>query len=117
MKRSENTPEKLPGELFSRYAAEIWSLMEIDLKYEGYLRREEDHIEKQRNQEETEIPRTLVYDSIPSLRLEARQKLADFTPGTLGQAARISGITPADISVLSVWMRTEAARARPLAND
>jgi tRNA uridine 5-carboxymethylaminomethyl modification enzyme len=117
MKRSENTPEKLPGELFGRYAAEIWSLMEIDLKYEGYLRREEDQIEKQRNQEETEIPRTLVYDSIPSLRLEARQKLADFTPGTLGQAARISGITPADISVLSVWMRKEAAMARPLAND
>jgi len=117
MKRSENTPEKLPGELFGRYASEIWSLMEIDLKYEGYLRREEDQIERQRHQEETEIPRTLVYDSIPSLRLEARQKLADFTPGTLGQAARISGITPADISVLSVWMRKEAAMAQPPASD
>ena len=117
MKRSENTPEKLPGEIYGRYAAEIWSLMEIDLKYEGYLRREEDQIERQRHQEETEIPRTLVYDSIPSLRLEARQKLTDFTPRTLGQAARISGITPADISVLSVWMRKEAAMAQPLACD
>jgi tRNA uridine 5-carboxymethylaminomethyl modification enzyme len=117
MKRAENTPEKLPGELYGRYASEIWSLMEIDLKYEGYLRREEDQIEQQRNQEETEIPRTLVYASIPSLRLEARQKLADFTPRTLGQAARISGITPADISVLSVWMKKEAAVARQQAND
>ena len=117
LKRSENTPEKLPGEIYGRYAAEIWSLMEIDLKYEGYLRREEDQIERQRHQEETEIPRTLVYDSIPSLRLEARQKLTDFTPRTLGQAARISGITPADISVLSVWMRKEAAMAQPLACD
>ena len=117
MKRSENTPEKLPGEIYGRYAAEIWRLMEIDLKYEGYLRREEDQIERQRHQEETEIPRTLVYDSIPSLRLEARQKLTDFTPRTLGQAARISGITPADISVLSVWMRKEAAMAQPPACD
>jgi len=117
LKRSENTPEKLPGEIYGRYAAEIWSLMEIDLKYEGYLRREEDQIERQRHQEETEIPRTLVYDSIPSLRLEARQKLTDFTPRTLGQAARISGITPADISVLSVWMRKEAAMAQPPACD
>ena len=117
MKRSENTPEKLPGEIYGRYAAEICSLMEIDLKYEGYLRREEDQIEQQRHQEKTEIPRTLVYDSIPSLRLEARQKLTDFTPRTLGQAARISGITPADISVLSVWMRKEAAMAQPLACD
>jgi len=117
MKRSENTPEKLPGELYGRYASEIWSLLEIDLKYEGYLRREEDQIERQRHQEETEIPQTLVYDSIPSLRLEARQKLTDFTPRTLGQARRISGITPADISVLSVWMRKEAAMAQPPASD
>ena len=112
LKRSENTPEKLPSDLYGRYAAEIWSLLEIDLKYEGYLRREEDQIERQRHQEESEIPRTMAYDTIPSLRLEARQKLAAFAPETLGQASRISGITPADISVLSVWIRklTEAAK-------
>jgi len=112
LKRSENTPEKLPSDLYGRYAAENWSLLEIDLKYEGYLRREEDQIERQRHQEESEIPRTMAYDTIPSLRLEARQKLAAFAPETLGQASRISGITPADISVLSVWIRklTEAAK-------
>ena len=112
LKRSENTPEKLPSDLYGRYAAEIWSLLEIDLKYEGYLRREEDQIERQRHQEESEIPRTMTYETIPSLRLEARQKLAAFAPETLGQASRISGITPADISVLSVLIRkqTEAAK-------
>ena len=107
LKRSENTPEKLPGELFGHYEAEVWNLLEVDLKYEGYLRREEDQIERQRHQEESEIPRSMDYESIPSLRLEARQKLAAFSPETLGQASRISGITPADISVLSVWIRKQ----------
>ena len=107
LKRSENTPEKLPDELFGHYEAEVWNLLEVDLKYEGYLRREEDQIERQRHQEESEIPRSMDYESIPSLRLEARQKLAAFSPETLGQASRISGITPADISVLSVWIRKQ----------
>jgi len=109
LRRSENSPEKLPTELYGRYSAEIWSLMEIDLKYEGYLRREEEQIDRQRNQEEQKIPEGLVYESIPSLRLEARQKLAAFAPETLGQASRISGLTPADISVLSVWIRKQQA--------
>jgi tRNA uridine 5-carboxymethylaminomethyl modification enzyme len=107
LKRSENTPKKLPGELFGHYEAEVWNLLEFDLKYEGYLRREEDQIERQRHQEESEIPRSMDYESIPSLRLEARQKLSAFSPETLGQASRISGITPADISVLSVWIRKQ----------
>jgi len=116
LKRSENTPEKLPTELYVKYAPEIWSLMEIDLKYEGYLRREEEQIERQRGQEEQRIPGDLAYEAIPSLRLEARQKLAMFAPETLGQASRISGITPADISVLAVWIRKQNAESRQLDN-
>ena len=114
LRRSENTPEKLPSELYVKYAPEIWSLMEIDLKYEGYLRREEEQIERQRGQEEQRIPGDLAYEAIPSLRLEARQKLATFAPETLGQASRISGITPADISVLAVWIRKHQAECRQL---
>lgn len=114
LRRSENTPEKLPSELYGKYTPEIWSLMEIDLKYEGYLRREEEQIERQRGQEEQRIPRDLAYDTIPSLRLEARQKLAAFAPETLGQASRISGITPADISVLAVWIRKQQAESSQL---
>jgi tRNA uridine 5-carboxymethylaminomethyl modification enzyme len=105
LKRTENTPLKLPTELLAQYPAEIWGLVETDLKYEGYLRREQDQIDRQRQQEENTIPSGIDYDAIPSMRLEARQKLRDYSPGTLGQASRISGITPADISVLSVWMR------------
>ena len=105
LKRPENIPSKLPGDLLGRYSAEIWNLVETDLKYEGYLRREQDQIEKQKRQETQRIPDGLDYDAIPSMRLEARQKLRDYAPETLGQASRISGITPADISVLSVWMK------------
>ncbi len=105
LKRTENTPEKLPDDLFGKYPKELWSLVETDLKYEGYLRREQDQIDRQRRQEEERIPKNLDYSAIPSLRLEARQKLRDYAPETLGQASRISGITPADISVLAVWMK------------
>jgi tRNA uridine 5-carboxymethylaminomethyl modification enzyme len=107
LKRPENTPEKLPAELRSRFSPEVWTLAETDLKYEGYLRREQDQIDVQRRQEEYHIPAGLDYTAIPSLRLEARQKLRDYAPETLGQASRISGITPADLSVLSVWIRKQ----------
>jgi tRNA uridine 5-carboxymethylaminomethyl modification enzyme len=109
LKRPENTPERLPEEMRKLYRPAIWSLAETDLKYEGYLRREEDQIERQRGQEQALIPKGLDYAAIPSLRLEARQKLRDYAPETLGQASRISGITPADLSVLGVWIRKQEA--------
>ena len=109
LKRTDNEPSKLPAALYGRYTPEIWGLVETDLKYEGYLRREQDQIERQRGQEEQSIPAGLDYEAIPSMRLEARQKLGTYAPETLGQASRISGITPADISVLAVWIRKMGA--------
>jgi tRNA uridine 5-carboxymethylaminomethyl modification enzyme len=109
LKRSENSFAKLPMELLSRYKPEIWGLVETDFKYAGYLKREQDQIDRQRLQEESRIPEGIDYDAVPSMRLEARQKFRDYLPGTLGQASRISGITPADISVLSVWIRKISA--------
>ena len=109
LKRTGNEPSKLPAALYGRYIPEIWGLVETDLKYEGYLRREQDQIERQRGQEEQSIPAGLDYEAIPSMRLEARQKLGTYAPETLGQATRISGITPADISVLAVWIRKMGA--------
>jgi tRNA uridine 5-carboxymethylaminomethyl modification enzyme len=109
LKRTGNEPSKLPAALYGRYTPEIWGLVETDLKYEGYLRREQDQIERQRGQEEQSIPAGLDYEAIPSMRLEARQKLGTYAPETLGQATRISGITPADISVLAVWIRKMGA--------
>lgn len=108
LKRNENSASKLSQELYSRHHADLWSLVETDLKYEGYLRREEEQIERQRRQEEQTIPDRMDFSAIPSLRLEARQKLRDYAPETLGQAARISGITPADISVLAMWIKKTA---------
>ena len=108
LKRNENSASKLSQELYSRHHADLWSLVETDLKYEGYLRREEEQIERQRRQEEQTIPAHMDFSAIPSLRLEARQKLRDYAPETLGQAARISGITPADISVLAMWIKKTA---------
>ena len=109
LKRPENTPAKLPAELKRRFSLENWNIVETDLKYEGYLRREQDQIERQQRQETQCIPGNIDYDAIPSMRLEARQKLRVYAPETLGQAARISGITPADISVLSVWIKKSEA--------
>ena len=107
LKRPGNSSDKLPLSLGSRYAPEIWNLVETDLKYEGYLRREQDQIIRQQRNEERHIPDTIDYAAIPSLRLEARQKLQNYAPETLGQASRISGITPADISVLAIWIRKQ----------
>ena len=104
LKRQENTPEKLPGTLYNRYSPQSWKVIETDFKYEGYLLREQAQIEKQSRLENKRIPEKLDYDAMPSLRLEARQKLREYRPETLGQASRISGITPADLSVISVWI-------------
>ena len=109
LRRTGNFPSQLPSDLYDRHDPAIWDLVVTDLQYEGYLKREEEQIERQRAQEHQPIPRDLDYDSIPSLRLEARQKFREYTPETLGKASRISGITPSDISVLAVWIRKVSA--------
>lgn len=117
LKRPENIAKNLPTALYNRHDAEIWGIVETDLKYEGYLRREEEQIQQQQRQEEQRLPQGLDYDSIPSMRLEARQKLREYSPGTLGQASRISGITPADISLLSVWVMKREGNKTPEADS
>jgi tRNA uridine 5-carboxymethylaminomethyl modification enzyme len=109
LRRTGNFPSQLPSDLDDRHDPAIWDLVVTDLQYEGYLKREEEQIERQRTQEHQPIPRDLDYDAIPSLRLEARQKFREYTPETLGKASRISGITPSDISVLAVWVRKVSA--------
>jgi len=105
LRRTGNFPSRLPSDLYDRHNPAIWDLVVTDLQYEGYLKREAEQIERQRAQEHQPIPPDLDYDTIPSLRLEARQKFRQYTPETLGKASRISGITPSDISVLAVWIR------------
>lgn len=105
LRRPDETFEKLPAETRNQFHDETWSLFEIDAKYEGYIRREEEAIARARQNEEKELPPALDYDSIPGLRAEARQKLTKVRPLTLGQAGRISGITPADLALVSVWVK------------
>ncbi len=78
--------------------------VEIEIKYEGYIERQRRQVDQSRKMEKKIIPEDIDYDQIPSLRIEARQKLKEFLPISIGQASRISGVSPADISVLLVYM-------------
>jgi len=118
LKRPENLPRQLPAEIYSKFPAELWEVAETDLKYEGYIRREEERIARTNRQEGKVIPDWVDYAKISGLRVEATQKLAKIRPETLGQAARISGVTPADIALLSVWvMRGDKTDAAPAVGE
>ncbi len=90
--------------------ADVIEQVEINLKYEGYIERQMRQVEQFKKMEKKKIPEDLDYDEVPSLRLEARQKLKAFRPVSVGQASRISGVSPADISVLLVYL--EAMRGK-----
>lgn len=118
LRRPENSVSRLPGDMRSWATNGIWSQVETDCKYEGYIKRECDAVERQRRNEERIIPAGMDYAAIPGLRNESRQKLSQVRPATLGQASRISGITPADIALLSVWARKqEGGGERSAASD
>ena len=84
--------------------AAVIEQVEIEIKYEGYIERQRQQVEHFKKLESRRLPADLDYTAIPSLRLEARQKLQKFRPENVGQASRISGVSPADISVLLVWL-------------
>lgn len=107
IRRPENFVVSLPEDLRRLGTQEIWAQVETDLKYEGYIRRELESVARQQRQEEQPVPMDLDYASILGLRNESRQKLTQVRPATLGQASRISGVTPADVALLSVWIRKQ----------
>ena len=111
LKRPENLPRNLPEAIYGRFSAEIWEIAETDLKYAGYIRREEERIARTARQESRPIPDWIDYSRISGLRVEATQKLSKTRPETLGQAARISGVTPADVALLAVWLARGEPRA------
>ena len=76
----------------------------INLKYEGYIKRQQQQVEHFKKLEKRQIPTDIDYDDIGNLRKEARQKLKDIRPASVGQASRISGVSPADISVLLIYL-------------
>jgi len=110
LKRQDITWNDLPSP-FKAVDAEIASQLETEIKYEGYLRREEAHIERNRADEQRSIPDWLDFDSVPGLKAEARVKLKKIQPRTFGQAARISGINPTDVALLQVHTKRGKAAA------
>ena len=84
---------------------DVTEQVEIELKYSGYIERQQRQVEQFKKTESRRIPDDLNYDEVPSLRIEARQKLKKIRPENIGQASRISGVSPADISVLLVYLK------------
>ncbi len=92
----DTTRPELPFEVFEQ--------VEIDLKYEGYIKRQQAKVDEMRRLEVKKIPADIDYDDVYSLRLEAREKLKKVKPESVGQASRISGVSPSDISVLLIHL-------------
>ena len=82
--------------------ADVVEQININIKYDGYIKRQMQQVKQFKKMETRKIPASLNYDDVSSLRLEARQKLKEFRPENVGQASRISGVSPADIGVLLI---------------
>ncbi len=104
LKRPDNFAANLPASVRTGHGHELWEALEIDLKYAGYIHRQNIAIDRLKRQDDKHIPSGLDFLSIRGLRVEAQHKLAAIQPETIGQAARISGVTPADLALLSVWI-------------
>lgn len=94
------TRPELPKDL----AAEVIEQVDISMKYDGYIQRQKRQVEQFKKMENKKIPEDMDYDAVNSLRIEAVQKLKEYRPVSIGQASRISGVSPADISVLLVYL-------------
>ncbi len=91
----------------------VTQAVEIHIKYAGYLARQEKQVEQFQKEESHRIPEGINYNAIPGLRLEAREKLQLIRPVSIGQAGRISGVSPADIAVLLIWLGSQTETAAP----
>jgi tRNA uridine 5-carboxymethylaminomethyl modification enzyme len=108
LRRPEVSYANLVGGLTS-LAPDVIQQVEIAIKYAGYIERQEVDVAKFKSMEDKRIPDWIDYGLVPSLRMEARQKLGKIRPVTIGQASRISGVSPSDISLIMVWMKRGSA--------
>lgn len=116
-RRSGNEWAMLPEALRGMFHVELWPLIETHFKYEGHLGRQQQQIERMSRQEGRRLPADIDYGSVRGLKREAQVRFAEIRPATLGQAARIPGITPADLAILVVWLEKrerEAGSAGPV---
>ena len=107
LRRPEMTYANLPDRN-AELSEEVIQQVDIFIKYEGYIARQEIEVARLKSLEDKQIPTWMDYSKVPSLRTEARQKLARIQPATLGQASRISGVSPSDIGILMVWLKQGA---------
>ena len=106
--------QDLPDEIKQKFHVELWPILEADFKYEGHIARQQQEVDRFKKQESALLPADIDYDSLQGFKAEARQRLATIRPRTLGQAARISGITPADVTLLMIYLekRRKAAELK-----
>jgi len=107
IKRPEITINKLisVGKVVGDFNDEVIEQVEISIKYEGYIKKAYKEVMKMRELESVMIPSDINYDKVTNLASEARQKLKQVCPISLGQASRISGVNPSDVAVLSVYLK------------
>ncbi len=105
LKRPEISMENIKHFIELNYNKEVLEQVEINIRYEGYIKKTTKDAEKMLNLEEKLIPTDIDYEKIPNIASEARQKLGEIRPTSIGQASRISGVNPADISILMVYLR------------
>ena len=107
LKRPEITFEFLDTLLNIPFEEDIKEVVSIAIKYDGYIKKTNKEIEKMLKLEEKQIPKDINYQKIKNLASEARVKLEQIRPISIGQAARISGVNPSDISILAIYLKKE----------
>ncbi len=105
LRRPENNWRHLPPDLLATFPLELWEPISIEVIFAGHIDRMRATAQRIQRQEDKRIPADIDYDSIPAMKTEARQRLTRIRPGTIGQASRIPGITPADIALLLVHLK------------
>lgn len=103
-RRQDTAWQELPDDFLQKFHVELWPMIETEYRYAGHLDRQQTQIDRMSRQETKRLPAGLDYSQVPGLKQEAKTRFDQIQPTTLGQAARISGITPADIAVLAVWL-------------
>lgn len=111
LRRAGHCWQELPPDKRALFPPELWEPIAIDITYAGHIERMRIAAARQQRQEDKPIPPDCDYAAIPAMKTEARQRFARVRPTTIGQAARIPGITPADIALLLVWLRKLQHRA------
>ncbi len=110
-RREENSWTNLPESIRGKFQDQYWPLIETDFRHAGHLQRQRQQVERLSKRDSWVIPSDAEFSSINGLKREAQQRLSEIRPQTLGQAGRISGLTPADVALLAIWLEKQRRQA------